>query len=47
MFNLLKTSGYFTYQQLNIKKLYVLLTQFIDVFFMDLRTNSDFCLIRH
>jgi len=47
MFNLLKPSGYFTYHRFNTKKFYGLLTQFIDVFFMELRTNSDFCLMRH
>jgi hypothetical protein len=36
-----KPSGYYTYRQFNIQQLYVLPTQCIYVFFVDLRTNSD------
>jgi hypothetical protein len=35
------------YQQYNIQQFYVLHTQCIYVFRVDLRTNSDFCFIRH
>jgi len=35
-------SGYYMYRQFNIHKFYVLPTQCIYVFFMDLRTNSDY-----
>jgi len=37
-----ETNGYYTYHQLNILQFYVLPTQRIYVFCMDLRTNSNF-----
>ena len=40
--NPLKSRGYCTYQQFNIHKFYVLPTQCIYVFCVDLRTNSDY-----
>jgi hypothetical protein len=43
----LKPGGYFTYHQVNIHKFYVLPTQCIYVFCMDLRTNSDYFPIQH
>ena len=43
----LKPSGNYTYHQFNIHKFYVLLTQCIYVFCVDLRTNSDYFPIQH
>jgi hypothetical protein len=40
-------SGHYMYRQFNIHKLYVLPTQFIYVFCVDLRTNSHYFLIHH
>ena len=40
--NLLKPKTYFIYSQFNIQQFYVLPTQFIYVFCVDLRTNSDY-----
>ena len=37
-----KPSGHYMYHQFNIQQFYVLPTQCIDVFCVDLRTNSDF-----
>jgi len=37
----LKPSGYYMYHQFKIKQFYVLPTQCIYVFYVDLRTNSD------
>jgi len=39
---LLKHSGYCIYRQFDIHKFYVLPTQCIYVFCVDLRTNSDY-----
>jgi len=35
------------YRQFNIQQFYVLPTRYIYVFFMDLRTNSDYFPIQH
>jgi len=43
----LKPSGHYMYHQFNIKHSYVLPTQCIYVFCMDLRTNSDYFPIQH
>jgi len=43
----LKPSVYFMYRQFNIQQFYVLLTQFIYVFCVDLRTNSDYFTVQH
>jgi hypothetical protein len=40
-------SGYYTYHQFNIHKFYVLPTQCIYVFCVDLRTNSDYFTVQH
>jgi len=45
--NPLKPSGRYMYHQFNIHKFYVLPTQCIYVFCVDLRTNSDFFPIQH
>jgi hypothetical protein len=37
-----KPSGYFTYHHFNFQQFYVLPTQCIYVFFMDLKTSSDY-----
>ena len=37
-----KSSGHYMYRQFNITQYYVLPTQFIYVFCVDLRTNSDY-----
>jgi hypothetical protein len=37
-----KPSGHYMYHQFNIQQFYVLLTQCIYVFCVDLRTNSDY-----
>ena len=42
-----KPSGYYMYHQFNIQQFYVLPTQFIYVFCVDLRTNSDYFPIQH
>ena len=41
-FNPLKPSGHYMYRQFNIQQFYVLPTQCIYVFCVDLRTNSDY-----
>ena len=41
-FNILKPGGHYTYRQFNIQQFYVLPTQCIYVFCVDLRTNSDY-----
>ena len=43
----LELSGHYMYQQFNIHKFYVLPTQCIYVFCVDLRTNSDYFPIQH
>jgi hypothetical protein len=46
--NLLKLSGYYIYIiRFNFKKFYVLPTQCIYVFCVDLRTNSDYFTVQH
>ena len=40
--NPVKLSGHYMYRQFNIQQFYVLPTQCIYVFFVDLRTNSDY-----
>ena len=47
IFNLLKASGHYMYRQFNIQQIYVLPTQRIYVFCVDLRTNSDYFPIQH
>jgi hypothetical protein len=47
IFNPVKYSGYYMYQQFNIHKFYVLPTQCIYVFCVDLRTNSDYFTVQH
>jgi len=46
-FNPLQPSGYYMYHQFNIQQFYVLPTQCICVFCVDLRTNSDYFPIQH
>jgi hypothetical protein len=43
----LKPSGYYMYHQFNIQQFYVLTTQCIYVFCVDLRTNSDYFTVQH
>jgi len=45
--NSLKPSGHYMYHQFSIHKSYVLPTQCIYVFCVDLRTNSDYFHIQH
>ena len=45
--NPLTFSGHYTYHQFNIQQLYVLPTQCIYLFCVDLRTNSDYFPIQH
>ena len=45
--NHLKPSGHYMYQQFNIQQFYVLPTQCIYVFCVDLRTNGDLCHLQH
>ena len=40
--NPVQSSGHYTYRQVNVHKLYVLPTQWVYVFCVDLRTNSDY-----
>jgi len=47
LLNPLKPSGYYMYHQFNVQQFYVLPTQCICVFCVDLRTNSDYFLIQH
>ena len=43
----LQPSGHYMYRQFNIQQFYVLPTQCIYVFCVDLRTNSDYFPIQH
>ena len=43
----LKPNGYYTYHQFNIQQFYVLPTQCIYVFCVDLKTNSEYVPIQH
>ena len=45
--NHLKLSGHYIYHQFNIQQFYVLPTQCIYVFCVDLRTNSHYLPIQH
>jgi len=45
--NPLKPSGHYMYRQFHIQRLYVLPTQCIYVFCVDLRTNSDYFPMQH
>ena len=45
--NPLQPSGHYMYQQFNIQQSYVLPTQCIYVFCVDLRTNSDYFHTQH
>ena len=40
-------SGHYMYHQFNIQHFYVLPTQCIFVFYVDLRTNSDYFVTQH
>ena len=42
-----KSSGHYMYRQVNIQQFYVLPTQCIYVFCVDLRTNSDYFTVQH
>ena len=44
---LLKPSGHYMYRQFNIQQFYVLPTQSIYVYCVDLRTKSDYFPIQH
>jgi hypothetical protein len=46
-FNPLKPSGHYMYRQFNIQQFYVLPTQCVYVFRVDLRTNSGYFPIQH
>jgi len=46
-FNILKSSGYYMYHQINSQQFYVLPTRCICVFCMDLRTNRGYFPIQH
>jgi len=46
-FNPLQPSGHYMYHQFNFQQFYVLPTQCVDVFCVDLRTNSDYFPIQH
>jgi len=46
-FNPVQPSGHYTYRQFNIQHFYVLPTQCIYLFYVDLRTNSDYFTIQH
>ena len=43
----LQPSGHYMYCQFNLQQFYVLPTQCIYVFYVDLRTNSDYFSIQH
>jgi hypothetical protein len=43
----LRSSGHYMYHQFNIQQFYVLPTQCIFYFFVDLRTNSDYFTVQH
>ena len=45
--NFLKPNIYYMYRHFNIQQFYVLPTQCIYVFYVDLRTNSDYFPIQH
>jgi len=45
--NTLKSCGHYKYHQFNINKFYVLPTQCVYVFCVDLRTNSDYFIVQH
>jgi hypothetical protein len=47
LFKPLKPSGHYMYHQFNTKQFYVLATQCIYVFCMDLKANSDYFPIQH
>jgi hypothetical protein len=44
---IIQISGYYMYHQFNVHKFYVLPTQCIYVFCVDLRTNSHYFPIQH
>jgi hypothetical protein len=46
-FNTSKPSGHYLYHQFNIQQFYVLPTQFIYLFCVDIETNSDYFPIQH
>jgi len=47
LYNPLQPDDYCVYRQFNIQQFHVLPTQFIYVFCVDLRTNSDYFPIQH
>ena len=47
MHNTLQPSGHYMYRQFNIQQFNFLPTQYIYVFCVDLRTNSDYFLTQH
>jgi len=47
LYNHVRLSGHYMYHQFNILQFYVLPTQCIYVFCVDLRTNSDYFHIWH
>ena len=47
IFNTLQSSGHYMYRQFNIEQFYVLPTQCVYVFCVDLRTNSGYFPIQH
>ena len=46
-FNYVSSSDYFTYGHFKLQQFYVLPTQCIYVFCVDLRTNSDYFAVQH
>jgi len=47
LINPLKLSGHYMYHQFNIQQFYVLPTQCIFLFCVDLRRNSDYFTVQH
>ena len=47
LLNISNPSGHYMYHQFNIQQFYVLPTQCIYVFCVDLRTNSDYFTVQH
>jgi len=43
----LQSSGHYIYRQFNIQQFYVLSTECIYMFCVDLRTNSDYFHVQH
>ena len=47
LINPLNSGGHYVYHQVNINQFCVLPTQCIYVFYVDLRTNSDYFTVQH